>query len=81
MPVTATWGMPFHQPGQHLPPAQDGKPRARAAASSGLSSLTAVGVDHDVGVPQVFGPVAPVDAPPQPRQPPGDERPGPNPNR
>jgi len=64
-------GMILHQLGQHLPPAQDLKPRARPQRVR-VVLFHRSRMNHDVGRAQVFGPVAQVDAHSQPRQPPGD---------
>ncbi len=72
MPVTATWVWFFISSANNSPRRSTLSPRARAAASSGLSSFTAVEWTTTSASAQVFGPVAQVDAHPQVRQPPGD---------
>ncbi len=64
-PVTATWVWPSIEPGQHLAPAQHGKPPGPGRGQFGVVFFDRGGVDHDAGVAQVFGPVAQVDAHPQ----------------
>ena len=51
-------GMVLHQPGQQFPPAQDFKPPGPGRGQLRVVLFHRGGVDHDVGVPQVFGPVA-----------------------
>ena len=65
-------GLALHAPGQHLPPAQHGKPPGPGRGKLGVVLFDRSGMDHDGRVRHVFGPVALINAHPQPRQPPGD---------
>ena len=51
-------GMTLHEPGQHLPPAQHGKSPGPGRGQLRVVLFHRGGVDHHVGVPQVFGLVA-----------------------
>ncbi len=51
-------GMPLHEPGQHLPPAQYGKSPGPGRGQFGVVFFDRGGVDHHLGAAQVFGLVA-----------------------
>ena len=58
-------GVPLHEAGLHLPPAQDGAPAGPGRHQFGVVFLHRGGVHHHLGGPQIFGVVPLVDGHPQ----------------
>ena len=64
-PVMATWVWFSISSANNLAPAQHGEALGPGRGQLGVVLFHRGGVDHDVGVPQVFGPVALIErAPP-----------------
>jgi hypothetical protein len=62
----------LHESGQHLAPAQHGETPGPGRGQLRVVLFYRGGMDHHLGVAQVFSPVSHMDAHPQVRQPPGD---------